>query len=70
MKKPRIITVAGEEYVVHRTAPFYTSYGIAGSKGLDIMRKKDYYSMGRYSSIKEFRDERRNVIARSKRMMK
>ena len=58
-KKAKIITIDGERYAIHRTRPFSVGYGTAGSRGINVIRIRDNYSMGHFKTIKEFRDERK-----------
>lgn len=58
--------VEGVKYNFQKTNKFRTSYGYAGSKGYHVYRVSDNYSMGRYDSVKQFRDERKYVAKMKK----
>ena len=57
MATVKTITVKGKEYTVVKTRRFKTSYGYAGSKGVEIFDKDK--KMGKFDSIAEFRKTQR-----------
>ena len=50
------ITIKGIEYLIIKTQKFKTSYGYAGSNGIEVFKIPENHRIGRFDSIADFRE--------------